>query len=144
MGQMPRIANPYSSSEKAANAIDRERERERRFMLKNCYRHAEELSTKLVQRLLDKHILETTSDSAMREVFTNILTKLEEQEEFEIQFKIAPIRTMVNDPNFISLYLTQYITEDLIEHPMVQDVFGDDIEIYKTVDSVMGKIRPSA
>ncbi len=141
---MPRITNPYSASEKAANAIDRERERERRFMLQNCYKHAEELSTMLVQRLMDKHIIETTSDSTMRELFTSLLTKLDEQEEFEIQFKIAPIRTIVNDPNFVSLYLTQYITEDLIDNPKVQDIFGDDTDIYKAVDSVMSKIRPSS
>jgi hypothetical protein len=141
---MARIANPNSSAEKAANAIDRQRERERKFMLQNCYKHADELSTKLVQRLLDNHILETTSDSTLRELFSKQLAKLSDLEEFEIQFKIAPLRSIVNDPNFISLYLTQYIIEDLIEHPLVQDVFGDDLDIYRAVDSVMGKLRPSS
>ena len=139
---MPRISNPNSSSEKAANAIDRERERERRFMLQKCYRHGEELATLLVQRLLDKHIIETNSESTLRELLTAQITGLSDQEEFEIQFKIAPLRTLVNDPNFISLYLTQYLTEDLINHPKVQDVFGDDLEIYRTIDSIIGKIRP--
>jgi len=139
---MPRITNPYSAGEKAVNAIDRERERERRFLQQNCYRHAEELSTKLVQRLLDQHIIETNSESTLRELFSKLFTKISEEEEFEIQFKIAPLRTLVNDPNFVSLYLTQYITEDLIDHPNIQDVFGDDMEIYRTVDSVLSKIRP--
>ena len=141
---MARIANPNSSAEKEANAIDRQRDRERQFMLQNCYKHADELSTKLVQRLLDNHILETTSDSTLRELFSKQLAKLSDLEEFEIQFKIAPLRSIVNDPNFISLYLTQYIIEDLIEHPLVQDVFGDDLDIYRAVDSVMGKLRPSS
>ncbi len=47
------------------------------------------------------------------------------------------------DPNFISLFLTQYIIEDLIDHPKVQDVFGDDLDIYRSVDSILNKIRPS-
>ena len=141
---MARIANPNSTAEKAANAIDRQRDRERKFMLQNCYKHADELSTKLVQRLLDKHIVETTSDSTLRELFTHKLTQLSELEEFEIQFKIAPLRSLLNDPNFISLYITQYIIEDLLEHPQVNDVFGDDLDIYRAVDSVLGKIRPAS
>jgi hypothetical protein len=44
---------------------------------------------------------------------------------------------------FISLFLTQYIIEDLIDHPKVQDVFGDDLDIYRAVDSILNKLRPS-
>ena len=141
---MARVSNPYSSADKAVRAIDRARERERRFMLQACYKDADTLATKLVQRLLDEHIIETTSDRSLRELFCSMFTKLADMEEFEIQFKIAPVRTMVNDPNFISLYLTQYIIEDLINNPLILDVFGDDLEIYKAVDSVMKQIRPSS
>ena len=139
---MARTSNPYGAAEKAVRAIDRERERERRFMLQACYKYADELSTKLVQRLLDDHIIETSSDSAIREIFSKMLVKVSEMEEFDIQFKIAPIRTLVPNPNFISLFLTQYITEDLIENPNILDVFGDDAAIYRSVDTVMSKIRP--
>ncbi len=141
---MARIANPNSSSEKAANNIDRQRERERKFMLQNCYRHADELSTKLVQRLLDKHIVETSSESTLRELFSGQLSKISDLEEFEVQFKIAPLRGLVTDPNFVSLYLTQYIIEDLLDHPLVQDVFGDDLDVYRAVESVIGKVRPTS
>ena len=139
---MARASNPYSAAEKAARAIDRERERERRFMLQACYKYADELATSLVQRLLDDHIIETTSESAIREILAKVLLKLSEMEEFDIQFKIAPLRTLVRDPNIVSLYLTQYITEDLIENANIQDVFGDDLAIYRSVETVMQKIRP--
>ena len=78
----------------------------------------------------------------MREVFVNLLRKLSDMEDFDIQFKIAPLRNLTNDPNFISLFLTQHIIEDLVEHPKVQDVYGDDLEIYNTVDSIISKLRP--
>ena len=45
------------------------------------------------------------------------------------------------DPNLVSLYLTQYITEDLIDHDNIQDVFGDDLAIYNAVDSILSRIR---
>ena len=141
---MARAHNPYGAAERAAKTIDRGRERERRFMMQACYKHADDLAIKLVQRLLDEHIIETTSEKAIREVFSNLLNKIADMEEFDIQFKIAPIRTLVHDPNLISLYLTQYIIEDLIDHPTIQDVFGDDLGIYQAVDSIMKKIRPSS
>ncbi len=131
---------PYN--DKNVNAIDRKRERERYNMLKTLEKNAPELATKLVQRLLDKHIIETTSVEAIREVFTNLFQKLPEMEEFDVQYKTAPLRGLVADPNFISLYLTQYIAEDLLNHDKIQDVFGDDLEIYQAVDSVMGALRP--
>lgn len=129
-------------NDKTAGAIDRKRERERQHMLQNLYRNAPELSTKLVQRLLDKHIIETNSAEAIREVFTNLFQRLPDMEDFDIQYKTAPLRGLVGNPNFISLYVTQYIAEDLLEHDKIQDVYGDDLEIYQAVDSVLGSLRP--
>jgi hypothetical protein len=140
---MARVFNNQSSTDATIRAIDRKREQERRFMLSQAFKNAEEISTKLVQRLIDRHIIETTSEQAMRELFSDQLRTLSNMEEFDIQFKIAPLRNLATDPNFISLFLTQYIIEDLIDHPKVQDVFGDDLDIYRAVDSILNKIRPS-
>ena len=136
------VTNPYSMDDKASRAIDRKREQERRYMLQMLYKNADELATKLVQRLLDTHVIETTSDTAIRELFTDLFHKIPDMEEFEVNYKIAPLRGLVNNPNFISLYLTQYITEDLIDHSKIQDIFGDDLEIYNAVESVMSLTRP--
>ena len=140
---MAHQSNPYGTDARASSAIDRKREQERRYMLQQAFKNAEPLAAKLVQRLLDAKIIETTSESAIREVFENLLRKLSDMEEFDIQFKIAPVRQLVANPNFISLYLTQYITEDLIDHPKIQDIFGDDQEIYASVESVMKAVNPS-
>ena len=140
---MARIFNNNSATDKTIRAIDRKREQERRFMLSQAFKNAEELSAKLVQRLIDQHIIETTSEQAMRELFADQLRTISNMEEFDIQYKIAPLRNLANDPNFISLYLTQYIIEDLVDHPKVQDVFGDDLDVYLAVDSVLNRIRPT-
>jgi hydroxypyruvate isomerase len=140
---MARVFNNNAATDKTIRAIDRKREQERRFMLSLAFKNAEELSTRLVQRLLDQHIIETTSDQTMRELFVDQLRSLSNMEDFDIQFKITPLRNLATDPNFISLFLTQFIIEDLVEHPKVQDVFGDDLDIYRTVDSIMKKIRPA-
>jgi len=135
--------NPYGSGDKAVRAIDRKREQERKIMLSAAYKFADELALKLVQRLLDQHIIETTSESAIREVFANLLRSLPDIEDFDFQFKIAPLRQLAANPNFMSLYLTQFIIEDLVNHAKIDDVFGDDVDVYKAVDSVLDKIRPT-
>ncbi|OGQ96720.1 MAG: hypothetical protein A2521_07190 [Deltaproteobacteria bacterium RIFOXYD12_FULL_57_12] len=131
-----------NATNKTIQAIDRKREQERRQMLSLLFKNAEELAMRLVQRLMDEHIIETTSDRALRETYVDVLRALSNMEDFDIQYKIAPLRNLTNDPNFISLYLTQYTIEDLMEHPKVQDVFGDDLEVYKVIDSVFDRIRP--
>lgn len=104
--------------------------------------HAPEFAARLVQRLIDREILETSSVEDTRQAFEDQLGKLSYIEEFELQMKIAPIRTIAQDPNVVSLYFTQYIVEDLINHPAINDIFGDDLDIYRAVDSVFRILRP--
>ena len=133
--------NPYRADAKAGDSIDRKRDQERRQMLHGTFKNSEELATRLVQRLLDKHIIETTSEQAIRETLGKQLKIVCDLDEHELNFKIAPIRKLVVDPNFVSLYLTQYIIEDLINHRDIEDIFGDETDIYTVVDSVLNVIR---
>lgn len=134
--------NPSNAANKTIDAIDRKREKERRFMLRKARDNAQELATALVQRLIDEHIIETNSDRAIRESMEKQLQSLMDMDEFDLQFKVAPIRTLTQDPNFVTLCITQYIIEDLIDHPHIQDIFGDDLDVYRAVDSILSRIRP--
>jgi predicted metalloendopeptidase len=126
---------------KTIRAIDRKREQERRKMFHQAKENAEALAAKLVQRLIDKEIIETTSVQPIRECFEEQLKQLSYIDDFDLQMKVAPVRTLAQDPNIVSLYLTQYIVEDLINHPDIQDVFGDDLDVYLAVDSVFRVLR---
>ncbi len=112
-------------------------------MLNKAKEHADELAVKVVQRLLDKGIVETTTVQGLHDSFTEQLKKLAGLEEFDIQLKVAPIRTLVPDPNIISLYLTQFVIEDLISHPAIQDIYGEDLDVYLAIDSVFKALRPA-
>jgi len=138
---MARHINPSKSTNKAIDALDRKRERERRFILNKARDNAPELAIKLVQRLMDEHIIETNDVHAIQQGVERQLREPADMEEFEIRLKIADFRTLVPDPNILSLYLTAYIIEDLIDHPRIQDVFGDDIDVYKAVDTVLSTLR---
>ncbi len=130
------------ATDKTIRAIDRKRERERRKMFRTAKDHAEPLAAKLVQRLIDREIIETSSVTKIKQSIIDQLQKLAHVEDFDLQMKIAPIRTLVQDPNIVSLYLTQYIVEDLINHPDIMDVFGDDLDVYRAIDSVLRVLRP--
>lgn len=134
--------SPNRTTDKTIRAIDRKREQERRKMFILARDNAELLATKLTQRLIDRKIIETTSVESMQNVFSAQLRKLIDIEEFDLQMKLAPVRTLVQDPNIVSLYLTQYIVEDLIDHADLQDIFGEDIDIYRAVDSIFKVLRP--
>ncbi len=133
--------SPNRATDRTIRTIDRKREQERRKMFLRAKDHAPEFAAKLVQRLIDREIIETNSVTAIKDAFESQLQKLGYIEEFELQMKIAPVRTVAQDPNVVSLYFTQYIVEDLIQNPAIQDVFGDDLDIYLAVDSVFRVLR---
>jgi len=130
------------STDKTIRAIDRKRERERRKMFRTARDHAEPLTSRLVQRLIDREVIECSSVTNIQKSIEDQLQKLPHIDDFDLQMKIAPLRTLVQDPNIVSLYLTQYIVEDLINHPDILDVFGDDLDIYRAIDSVLRVLRP--
>ncbi|MCI5126331.1 MAG: hypothetical protein D3925_18115 [Candidatus Electrothrix sp. AR5] len=138
---MARHINPSRSTNKAIDALDRKRERERRFILNKARDNAQDLATILVQRLIDEHIIETNDVHAIQQGVERQLREPADMEEFEIRLKVADIRTLVPDPNILTLYLTAYVIDDLIKHPKIQDVFGDDLDVYKAVDTVLSKLK---
>ncbi len=134
--------NPNRATDKTVRAIDRKREQERKKMFIHARDHAEMLAIKLVQRLIDKKIIETTSVNSMQSAFEKQLKSLAMLDDFDLQLKLAPMRTLVQDPNIVSLCLTQYIAEDLVNHIDIQDIYGEDLDIYRAVDSVTKVLRP--
>ena len=131
-----------NATDKTIRAIDRKRERERRFILNKARDNAEEFATRVTQRLIDREVLEINSVQAVRDAFVEQLKNLPNMEEFDIQIKVAPIRTLIQDPNILSLYLTGYVIEDLINNPAIEDIFGEDIDIYRAIDSIFKVLRP--
>ncbi len=131
-----------NATDKTIRAIDRKRERERRFILNKARDNADELATKVTQRLIDREVLEINDVASVRAAFCRQLKDLPTMEDFDIQLKVAPIRTLIPDPNILSLYLTGYVIEDLIENPAIEDVYGEDLDVYRAIDSVFKILRP--
>ncbi len=133
--------SPNRVTDRTIRSIDRKREKERKRMFHRAKDHARDFSILLIQRLVDRKILETDNLESIQEKCCEELNQLPYMDDFDLQMKISPLRTLVQDPNVVSLYFTQFIVEDLVEHPDVQDVFGDDLDVYRAVDSIFRVLR---
>ena len=100
-----------------------------------------EIHSNLTQTLLMDKIVETDNASGFSEALLKGLKKLIKSSEFDFKYFIAPIRSLVPRPNHISLYITQYILEVMINDPSVIDVYGTDKDIYQSVNRVITNIN---
>ena len=100
-----------------------------------------EIHKSLSQNLLMEKIIETDNPTAVSDLILKGLRRILKTNEFDFKYFIAPIRNLVTRPNPISLYLTQYILEVIINDPSVIDVYGTDQEIYKIVNDVITRIN---
>ena len=101
----------------------------------------DEIHKGLVQELLMEEIVETDNNAAFSDLLLRGLKKLMRTSEFDYKYFIAPIRDIVPRPNPISLYITQFILEDVLNDPNIIDVYGTDVDIYKAVNKVVSNIN---
>jgi len=101
----------------------------------------DEIHKGLIQELLMEEIVETDNNAAFSDLLMRGLKKLIRTSEFDYKYFIAPIRGIVPHPNPISLYITQYVLEVVLNDPNIIDVYGTDVDIYKSVNKVVSNIN---
>ena len=101
----------------------------------------DEIHTRLSQSLLMEKIVETDTPAVISDLILKGLKQLLKTSEFDFKYFIAPVRNLVPRPNPVSLYMTQYILEDVVNDPGIIDVYGTDQEIYKVVNDVITQIN---
>ncbi len=102
----------------------------------------DELADRISMKLIEERLVETTSKGDLEDQIRAALQKVLDSEEFELQYQTANLRTLVPRPNFISLFVTAYIVEKLIDHKCIVDIFGTDEEIYHSVNKQVSKFSP--
>lgn len=91
------------------------------------------LSNALAMKLVESGLIETTNKNSLEAAFEKCLDKLARADDFDVDYKVAPIRRLVSQPNIVSLYITVFVVEDLLNHKDVVDIFGEDVDIYLCV-----------
>jgi hypothetical protein len=101
---------------------------------------ADELAQKLAMKLVEGKLIETTSMRDVEEQLAGCLGELLQAEDFDIQYAIAPLRNLMPRPNRVSLYVTAFVIERLINHRSVVDIYGTDEEIYNVVNQEVTRL----
>ncbi|RPI75037.1 MAG: DUF507 family protein [Desulfobacteraceae bacterium] len=100
-----------------------------------------EICNRLGQALLMDKVIEMENPAGLNALLEQGLQKLLRLSEFDYKYFVAPLRDLIAKPNPISLFITQYILETVIQDPAVVDIFGTDQEIYKVVNKVISQIN---
>ncbi len=119
--------------------LDHAKESQRYHAMNQLRQNIEEIAEMISIKLIEERLIETTSKTDLAGQIQLALQTLLDSEEFEVQYQTANLRTLVQRPNFISLYVTAFILEKLIDHKCIVDIFGTDEEIYWSVNKQVNK-----
>jgi len=101
--------------------------------------HIETLSNAIAMKLVEDKLVETTNKNALEEQIQKCLETLSHAEDFDIDYQNAPFRHLVSNPHVVSLYLTAFVIEKVINFKDVVDIFGSDEEIYHCINKQVAK-----
>jgi hypothetical protein len=118
---------------KIISKIASSKEFERRNAINALAENHELLSNFISMKLVESNLVETTNKNSLQEQIDFCLEKLMNAEDFDVDYQIAPIRNIVSDPHVVSLYVTSFVIEKVINHRDTVDVYGTDEEIYNCV-----------
>lgn len=136
---MGREYRPNARESAVISKLDHAKESQRYHAMNNLRENIDELTDRISMKLIEEKLIETTSKVDLDSQIHIALQQILDAEEFEIQYQTANLRTLVPRPNFVSLYVTAYIVEKLIDHKCIVDIFGTDEEIYKSVNRQVSK-----
>jgi len=127
---MAKIFYTGNREAKLLSKIESSKARERFKTLTAIRDNIDAFSNKVSMKLIETGLIETVSKSSIENQIVRCLDNLCKAEDFDIDYMVAPFRTIVSNPNIASLYLTAFIVEKLINHKDVIDVYGSDEDIY--------------
>ncbi|MBW1895802.1 MAG: hypothetical protein JRI47_01970 [Deltaproteobacteria bacterium] len=127
---MGKVFRPGSGEARILSRIESSKERARQLAIQQLKNVVEPLSNALAMKLIEEKLILTRSKGDVEQQIAASLEKLTRSDEFEIDYQIAPFRNAVSRPNIISLYVTAFVVEQLINHRSIEDIYGSDEEIY--------------
>ena len=137
---MAKIFRPSSREAKILSRIESSKEYARRKAIQNAKDCIEPLSNAIAMKLVENNLVETTNKNILEEQITKCIDKLSHCDDFDVDYKIAPFRHIVQNPNVVSLYVTAFVIETLINHKVVVDIYGSDEEIYFCINRQVSKL----
>lgn len=139
---MSRDYRPNARESAVISRLDHAKESQRSNALNLLREHLDNLSARIAMKLVEERLIETTNMDRLDAQLNGCLQTLLDAEEFEVQFQTANIRSLVPRPHFISLYVTAFIIDKLINDKCILEVYGTDEDIYNCVNAQVSKLIP--
>jgi hypothetical protein len=139
---MAKIFRPNNKESLLLSKIESSKERDRRLSINMVREHADALGNAIAMKLVENNIIETRSKNSLEELITAKLNELGQADDFDIDYQVAPYRNLVPNPNLVSMYITAFILEKVIDHKDTVDVYGSDDEIYHCINKQTMKFMP--
>jgi hypothetical protein len=138
---MAKVFRPSKRESKILSRIESSKEYARRKAIETAKEYIDPLSNAIAMKLVEENLVETTNKNVLEEQISKCIDKLTRSDEFDVDYRIAPLRHVVPNPNVVSLYIAAFVIETLINHKVVVDVFGSDEEIYFCINRQVAKFQ---
>ena len=102
----------------------------------------EALSNAIAMKLVEDRLVETTNKNGLEDQIQGCLDKITRADDFDIDYLIAPYRNLVSQPHIVSIYVTAFVLETVIDHKDTVDIYGSDEEIYTCINTQVRKHLP--
>ncbi|MBF0112559.1 MAG: hypothetical protein HQK64_04520 [Desulfamplus sp.] len=133
MGKTFHVGNREAS---LLSKIESSKERERYKSIHAIRDNMDIFSNKVSMKLVEEGLVETVSKNAIQDQIAKCVDTLCRADDFDIDFQIAPFRNIVSNPNIVSLYITAFVVEKLINHRDVIEIYGSDEDIYYCIHKI--------
>lgn len=136
---MAKVFRPSTRESSILSKIESQKEHARRMALTGIASCIDSLSNAVAMKLVENNLVETVNKNGLEEQIYKCLEKLSRADDFDIDYKVAPFRNLVSQPHVVSMYLTAFVLEEVIDHKDTVDVYGSDEEIYACIDRQVRK-----
>lgn len=139
---MAKIFRPSNRESSILSKIESSIEFARRKAISNAKELMEPLANAISMKLIERKLIEIHSKQSLENQIQYCLETLSREDDFEIDYKTSPFRKLVPNPNIVSLYLTAFVLETLINHKDIIDIYGSDEDIYLCIHHQVNAILP--
>jgi len=139
---MSKVFRPSNREASILSRIESSKERARRFAIKGIIECIDPLSNAIAMKLIESNLVETTNKNGLEEQIHQCLDNLTRADDFDVDYQIAPFRNLVSQPHIVSIFLTAFVIEQVINHKDTVDIYGSDEEIYFCINQEVKRFIP--
>ena len=139
---MAKVFRPSTRESSILSKIESSKEYARRRSLNAIPDCIEALANAIAMKLVEERLVETTNKNGLEDQVEGCLEKLTRSDDFDIDYLIAPYRNLIAQPHVVSIYVTAFVLEKVIDHKDTVDIYGSDEEIYSCINTQVKKHLP--